>query len=237
MTQTIVIKKADKSSAIVIMDKNDYITEAKRQLEDTSFYQQVPSDLSETHSETIRNFLQTMLEKQEIDSKTFVSLDPTGARTPRFYFLPKIHKKVVKGRPIVSGNNSPTEKISAFVDEHLKGFVKEIPSYVRDTSDFIKKVEAYHTNSDYYLVTMDVSSLYTNIPNHEGITAVYRTLSTKYDGRVTIPSLIQLLKFVLHMNHFEFNGSHFLQTGGTAMGTRLAPSYANLFMGHLEEKI
>ena len=38
------------------------------------------------------------------------------------------------------------------------------------------------------------------------------------------------------MNNFTFNGGNYLQVGGTAMGTRLAPSYANLFMGQLEEK-
>ncbi len=39
------------------------------------------------------------------------------------------------------------------------------------------------------------------------------------------------------MNNFNFNGKNYLQVGGTAMGTRLAPSYANIFMGRLEQKI
>ena len=38
------------------------------------------------------------------------------------------------------------------------------------------------------------------------------------------------------MNNFEFNDQNYLQRGGTAMGTRLAPSYAILFMGNFEEK-
>ena len=41
---------------------------------------------------------------------------------------------------------------------------------------------------------------------------------------------------VLHNMNFEFNGQHFLQTGGTAMGTSLAPNYANLFMDRFETK-
>ena len=110
-----------------------------------------------------------------------------------------------------------------------------MPSYVKDTSDFIRKVEDYHSNKDFYLVTMDVTPLYTNIPNHEGITAIYRTLiENRYDGQVP---LTQLLEFVLHMNNFTFNGDNYLQIGGTAMGTRLAPSYANLFMGYFEKKM
>ena len=40
---------------------------------------------------------------------------------------------------------------------------------------------------------------------------------------------------ILGRNNFSFNGKHFLQTHGTAMGTRMTPSYANLFMGNFEQ--
>jgi len=83
---------------------------------------------------------------------------------------------------------------------------------------------------------MDVTSLYTNIPNHEGIVAVMKTLEETYNRRVSLDSLGKLLQAVLHKNNFQFNGKEYLQVGGTAMGTRLAPSYANLFMGRLEQK-
>ena len=37
------------------------------------------------------------------------------------------------------------------------------------------------------------------------------------------------------MNHFSFNDNHYLQIHGTAMGTKMAPSYANrLFLGYYE---
>lgn len=39
------------------------------------------------------------------------------------------------------------------------------------------------------------------------------------------------------MNNFEFNGEYYQQTSGTAMGTHMAPTYANLFMGHLESHL
>ena len=41
---------------------------------------------------------------------------------------------------------------------------------------------------------------------------------------------------ILTMNNFVFNGEHFVQQHGTAMGTRMVPAYANLFMGNFEEK-
>ena len=88
------------------------------------------------------------------------------------------------------------------------------------------------------LVTLDVSSLYTNIPNNEGIRACAKALllHRSRHHKPQIHYLIGLLRMVLTMNNFEFNGEHYLQTGGTAMGTRVAPSFANLFMADFEEK-
>ena len=37
------------------------------------------------------------------------------------------------------------------------------------------------------------------------------------------------------MNNFVFNDGHFLQQYGTAVGTRMAPAFANLFMGEFEK--
>lgn len=85
---------------------------------------------------------------------------------------------------------------------------------------------------------MDVTSLNTNIPNHEGLMAVARVLtSQKSQYRLSNQSLCTLLKLVLHSNNFTFDDKHFLQIGGTAMGTKVAPSYANIFMGELKAKM
>ena len=52
-----------------------------------------------------------------------------------------------------------------------------------------------------------------------------------------IAYLSKLMEQILTLNNFTFNGEHYLQTNGTAMGTRMAPSYAILFMADLEEKL
>ena len=41
----------------------------------------------------------------------------------------------------------------------------------------------------------------------------------------------------LENNNFIFNNKHILQIDGTSMGTKMAPSFANIFMGDLEERI
>ncbi len=232
------IKKADKGSAVVIMNHSDYVQEAERQLSDINFYVKTRENLTEKHSEKISEILDRMWDNQELEVEHLEFLRPTKCRTSQFYFLPKIHKIQVKGRPIISGNGCPTERISAFVDEHIKQHVPTFPSYVKDTTDFIKKIRNLKTNKRIILVTMDVSSLYTNIPNHEGKTAIYRTLREQgYNGKASIESLMALLDCVLHMNNFEFAGENYLQIGGTSMGTRAAPSYACIYMSQLEKKL
>ena len=45
-----------------------------------------------------------------------------------------------------------------------------------------------------------------------------------------------MLAQVLSYTSFQFNGKNYLQICGTAMGTRVAPSYANIFMNNFEER-
>ena len=46
-----------------------------------------------------------------------------------------------------------------------------------------------------------------------------------------------MLTLVLKNNNFTFDGKHYLQINGTATGTKMAPSYANIFMWNLEERL
>ena len=89
------------------------------------------------------------------------------------------------------------------------------------------------------LVTLHISSLYTDIPNHEGMQACAKALSEsiRQSSPPSLVFLMQLLRMVLQMNNFEFNGQHCLQVDSAAMGIRLAPSYANLFMAILRKNL
>ena len=83
---------------------------------------------------------------------------------------------------------------------------------------------------------MDVTGLYTNIPHSEGIKVIQDLLQSRPTGsQPSTASLIKLLNCVLKLNNFRFNESHYIQVNGTTMGTRAAPTYANLFMEHIEK--
>ena len=240
--KSIIIREADKGGAVVLWDRDDYLNEGHRQLRDPKFYRPLPQDVTNTFNIEIGAFLHTLHNIGEIDEKVFLYLTRENHRTPALYLLPKIHKSTRPpvGRPIVSGNRCATERISKFVDFFLKPFCPLLPSYVRDTTHFLHILNNVGAlPPDTLLVTMDVTSLYTNIPNEEGMQVIRELLHNKRPTHGIYPSnwaLNQLLEFVLTKNNFTFNDLHYLQVGGTAMGTRVAPTYAILYMGDFEQK-
>ena len=50
-------------------------------------------------------------------------------------------------------------------------------------------------------------------------------------------TMTDLLGIVLKQNYFQFTDKMYHQIQGIAMGTKMAPSYANIFMAELEEKL
>ena len=158
----ITIKPADKGGSIVIMHKVDYVTEAHRQLFNQEHYKTLDKDPTIPYNKYTHHLIDQAWRIEIIDETTKESLKTKNPKIPSFYLLPKIHKPNNPQRPMVNSIGSVTEKISAFVDKHLRKFTSRIPSYVKDTTHFINITKNIHLKPDGLLVTIDVSSLFTN---------------------------------------------------------------------------
>ena len=114
----------------------------------------------------------------------------------RFYLLPKMHKAGNPGRPIVSANRHPTEKISEFVDLHLQLHVNSLPSYLKGTTDYLRKLqESGPITPETLLVSLDVTSLYTNIPHEHGTRACKEAWEERPVKNPPTETLVELLTF------------------------------------------
>ena len=140
---SIVIKKADKGSNIVIMDREFYVKETMRQLTDKKFYKKCEKDLTIEHYSLVQELILEMFNKKIISQQTYKFLSTGGKRTSIFYLLLKIHKNLLNppDRPIVSSVDCPTERISMMLDIILQPLLLDTKSYIKDTPDFLKKVE------------------------------------------------------------------------------------------------
>ena len=142
-------------------------------------YRRLNEDITADIQNRVTFYVNRMYKDKLINDKTKQYLIQTDVKPGRFYILPKIHKPGNPGRPIVSSNSHPTERISHFVDYHLQPLVHKLPSLVKDTNDFLNKLLTIsNLPANSLLVTLDVSSLYTNIPHNEGINACDHFLRT-----------------------------------------------------------
>ena len=178
----------------------------------------------------IQQFVHNNHKLGQFDYTTFKFLmPPTPTKTPTIYLLHKIHEAGNPGRPIISGCDGPTVRLSKYADYFLKPLVRNIPSSVKYSTDFLRRIFKLNHNlpTDIILLTIDVRSLYTNID------ASIKYLQ-RYNSEANTDFQKEVLTPILHNNYFEFDHKYYLQTQGTAMGSPMAPSYANLFMGQLE---
>ena len=237
----LIVKPADKGGAIVSWPKDSYLKEAYRQLNDSNHYRKIPHDPTPEILTETKKLAYNLYKSKIIDNTTYKFLTTdTRARTPHLYLLPKIHKQDIPGRPIISGCGGPTARLSQFADHLLKPLLNHIPAYIQDTTHFLRRIFTLNHDlpENIILITIDVKSLYTSIPNDQGIQACldmlkdHNTLTSELEQYIT-----NILTHILTKNAFTFNDEHFLQIHGTAMGSPMAPTYANIFMAVLEKEL
>lgn len=242
----IVIKPADKGATVVILDRDQYILEAERQLNDPVYYKKLDEPIYLDTIPLIDDILQRLKAKKFINAKQRKYLKGNlQPRERRFYTLPKIHKdptswtvpfEVPAGRPIVSDCGSETYHTAEYLDFYLNPLSTRHPAYLKDTYHFVEVIKGLEIPSNSYFFSMDVASLYTNIDIASGVNAVKKWFTRYPDPLRPDEELIQLLEINLRRNDFVFNEQFYLQIKGTAMGKKFAPAYANIFMANWEEE-
>ena len=120
-----------------------------------------------------------MPQRGQISQSTCNYLTTDTDRTQQFYLLPKINKDPLNppGRPIVSDSGGPTEKISQLVDHFIGPLVPPSKSCIKDSTHLINILNKFIVQPGMLLCTLDITSLYTNIPHNEGIQSIKEMLA------------------------------------------------------------
>jgi len=236
----IVIKHADKSAGIVVLNRTDYENKVLEMLNDTNTYTRTDTDDTTYVKKQAHKLFFTLFNHNYISKKQFKHLTEFTAQTPTFYGIPKIHKKDNPLRPIVSQTNAPTSQVSKYLDKLLETAEKQIPHLLQDTTALLQLIEKNkHITPNTILVTLDVVSLYTNIPQEEGanyVTEFYTNTLDHWDTSshqlkpIPPETLKTLILFVLQNTTFEFMQQHYTQNYGTTMGASFSVKFANIYM-------
>ncbi|XP_056419489.1 uncharacterized protein LOC130360958 [Hyla sarda] len=236
----LVICLAEKGGGVVIMSLEYYEEESLHILSDKNFYRQIAKDPYKRISEEYNKLINSGLSDGILNKQEHKFLQYNNDNKPYFYFLTKIHKSITRplGRPIISNTNCLTSNLSHYIDLYLQKHVISLSSYLRDSTQLIEQLLTIGWEPGVYLITCDVMSLYTNIGHEIGVQCVEEFLESDPDITEDHRNFIfKGLKFILENNYFIYNKQVYHQCNGMAMGSKVAPAYANLFMGAFEKKL
>ena len=131
-----------------------------------------------------------------------------GSQPSRLYGTPKFHKSFTNVPHlglIVSSINSFNYNLAKYLCNLLQPKIISIHS-TQDTFSFIKEMEEVRDYNN-FLVSFDVSSLFTNIPLNETIKlALDCVLSNNHEVNISRKDLKKLFQFATSETHFYFNG-------------------------------
>ena len=229
----------DKGVALVIMEKNDYIQKAEELL-NTTTYKKIPEDPTNKHKNRLVNILKNIKTEGGLNEDTYRKLYPTGAVSPKFYGLPKVHKPGIPLRPIVSSTGTATYNTAKELARILKPLVGSSIHHVQNTRDFVEQIKETRLKQGECIISYDVAALFTSVPIQPVINIIKEKLTndTELHQRtsMTINHITTLLEFCLKSTSFVFQGQYYQQMQGAAMGSPLSPIVANIFMEKFEQE-
>ena len=161
-----------------------------------------------------------------------------GSALGTFYGTAKIHKlspndtiNELPLRPIVSNIGTATYHLLKYLAEVLSP-LSESEYTTKNTEHFVEKTKKEHKPNDHLLVSLDVKSLFTNLPLDETIEIILNRICEKNEisTDITKSEIKELLNLCTKSVHFTFAGNIYVQNDGVAMGSPLGPILANIFM-------
>ena len=158
-----IILTTDKGVALVIMDKVEYKKKAKELL-NTETYNKIPEDPTNKKKNRLINILKNIKTEGGLNEETYRRLYLTGAVSPKYYGLPKVHKPGIPLRPIVSSTGTATYITAKELSRILKPLVGSSVHHVPNTRDFVEQLKEVRIKQGECIISYDVAALFTSVP-------------------------------------------------------------------------
>jgi len=234
----LIITRADKGNITVALEKVEYIHEIEH-LMDKETYTVVKKNPINKLILNLRELLTRWKNNQYITFTAYRSLYFSEGTLPRAYGLPKVHKPNFPFRLIVSSVNSPLYQLAVYLHKIMIGSFPKALSFIENSFELTNKLKNVHLNNDFKLISLDVVSLFTNIPIELAMESVTNRWNyIEYNTSLPKSEFLLAVKFVLDSTFFTFNNIVYRQVFGTPMcvGSPLSPIIADIVMQDIEKK-
>ena len=221
--ENIVILPADKGRVAVVMKKTDHYNKMDTLFNDKQTYEELKRDPTPTLQRKLNSKLLDLKKTDVIDTQRYNRLRCRVPQPPKLYGLPKLHKPNIPMRPIVSFCGSPTYELSKYLTTVLKPLTNESRHKLQSTKNFIDAIK--------------MKSLFTSIPLQLALDCTATAIKNS-TTKLPLPTddLMDLLNLCLTSTNFQYNGKHYKQLHGTAMGSPVSVVVAEIVIQNIEEQ-
>ncbi|CAH2094625.1 unnamed protein product [Euphydryas editha] len=231
----LIISKADKGNAVVILKRTDYQNKVNEVISGEEF-SKLSSDPTNKYAAEVR--LSVNKSKHIFPKNTSKqNVIQMNTNAPILYGLPKIHKDNIPIRPVVSYIGAPAYELAKELNKVIKSKTSFDPTYsLKNSIQLVNKIKDLTLPGHCKLISLDVDSLFTNVPVKETLNILTKLLKNNHTNANEITELIELTKLCMKQNYFKFNNQFYQQKEGLAMGSPLSPLMADIFMDDFENK-
>ena len=223
-----------------LFNSNEYNNKMLGQLNNPLHYKVLESDPTTEHLGLVEQWCSKWLQRREISPQMASWIVNRKAKPGVAFGNIKTHKNDNPFRLITSCCGTAIENLSAFTEFYLQPLARKQPSFIKDTTDLLNRIQKLNEQGPFpegtLLVSWDVVSMLPNIDNELGLGAVSRALDTREQLLPSTDCILEAVEICLKSNHSVFNEKFYLQVHGTAMGPKNACSYADIAMGEIDHK-
>ena len=236
---------SDKTHQLTLFPYNTYKTELQTHLNDTKTY----TEISVSSTQAITYIENSIILQAQHFFKDY-TIKPSAPKSRYLFILPKLHKPiqqwrnpflVPKTRPIISDTLSNTHKLSRKLRPSRQTIERSCCTIcifsLQVIHSLTHKPQLKHLPSQPFIVTVDVESLFTNIPLPKLKQIILSLLPNVFSNQTQLHSYFTFLSTIITYNTFTSNNKSYIQTKGLPMGGCLSGALANIYLATLEQKI
>ena len=240
----LVVSAPDKGRGVVLVNKTTYVNSLTSLLSDNSKFSPINMPIQKMClkiEDKINRFLLKLKKSSVITESQYNSLHVSGSGPGVMYGLPKIHKpnfnQKFQYRPILAAYNLASYKLSKFLVPLLSGLTQNQYT-IQNSSQFSNTISNIVDADKYFMVSLDVESLFSNIPLNETVNICLDNLFNACDtfSGFSRELFKQLLELAVKNTFFIFDKKFYSQIEGVGMGLPLGPTFADIFLCHHEEQ-
>lgn len=240
--QQIVVIRADKGNATIIMNRADYEKSMDKLLCDTHTYKKTKINPTTRIEKKVNNMIKYWRLTNRIDDEQERNLQTHNSVAPAIYGLGKLHKwkmrELLPFRPVVATVQSPTYKISDVISKCFSKFIHFSPFRLRDSWQFSQIIKDMKIPKGYKMISLDATSLFTNIPKELCIRAIENRWTTiSQHTFLSKEMFIDTVKLIMDESYFRYGDSYYVQLCGVAMGNSISGFLSDLVMEDLEVSV